>query len=66
MKTPIYKKANDNKEIIAFECTECEWQGTQDQKEKEYTDVEYGITEDVCPECSNPEFYAIVEFQKDE
>ncbi|UAB84995.1 hypothetical protein INR75_02900 [Zunongwangia sp. SCSIO 43204] len=65
MKKPIYKKSNDGKEILAFECTECEWQGNHEDKKDVYTDIEYGIKEQVCPKCDNPDFYCIVGYDEE-
>lgn len=67
MKKPIYKKVTkDFREMIAFECCECGWIGTNEEKAKEYTDVEYGITQLVCPDCNQPDFYGIVGFENED
>ena len=66
MKTPIYKTTKSiNQEPIAFECTECDWQGTQEEKAEKYTDIEYGIKEQICPKCGCNDFYGIIGYKKD-
>ena len=62
MKKAVYKKSFDNQEVVAFECTECEWQGLQNEKKKFQKTPDDWIT-DVCPRCGNEDFYGITQFK---
>lgn len=50
----------------AFECTRrtCKWQGAQEEKAWSSPDSEYGTQTAICPNCSNDQFYGLLEAPK--
>ena len=50
-----------NEKPVRFECTnkKCKWKGTEGQKSTKRVDE--SMTEDVCPNCGNNEFYGLLQ-----
>ena len=48
-----------------FECTECEWRGTDAEKVEKVIDEAIQMKELQCPECGNPDFYGLVKPKND-
>ena len=54
------KYCKSGEEPVRYECTKqkCKWQGYHEEKGR--TPFTNGGWEDICPKCSNPEFYGLL------
>lgn len=61
MNKPVYKTTRNQGTPELFECTICEWRGTEKEKEQiPAPEICHGAMKCVCPECYNEDFYGIL------